>query len=44
MSIKKYIPGSTEAIKILVVVIVVGALGGIAMGQSFIKTKILGRF
>ena len=44
MNFKKYIPGSTEAIKIIVVVVVVGALGGLAMGQNFIKTKILGRF
>lgn len=43
MGLKKYIPGSTEAIKIVIVVVVIGAVGGIAFGQNWIRTHLLGR-
>ena len=43
MSLKKYIPSSTVTVQIVLVVAVLGALGVIGFGQSWIKTHILGR-
>ena len=43
MNFKKYIPSSTTAVQIVLVVIVAGALGLIAMGTDKIK-GLLGRF
>ena len=43
MSWKKYIPGSTLVVQILLVVTVIGAIGGIAFGQNWIRTNIFGR-
>ena len=43
MSFKKYMPSSTETVKIGLVVIVLSALGVLAIGQTWIRTNVLGR-
>lgn len=43
MGFKKFLPSWTQTIQVSLIVIVIGAIGGLTMGQGWIKTHILGR-
>ena len=43
MNWKKYIPSSTQAVQVFIVMVALGAIGAVAWGTNWVRVNLLGR-